>query len=35
LRMFAWHLDGDVFSYFTPPAWFQNGGLQRPLPGRC
>ncbi len=34
LRMFAGHLDGDVFRHFTPPAWLQSGGLQRPLPGR-
>ena len=35
LRMFAWHLAGDVFRHFTSPVWLQNGGLQRPLPGRC
>lgn len=35
LRMFAGHLDGDVFGHFTPPAWFQSGGPQRPPPGRC
>lgn len=35
LRMFAWYLDGDVLSHFTPPACVQSGGLQRPLAGRC
>lgn len=35
LRMFAWHLDGDVFRHVTPPVWLQSGGSQRPLPGRC
>lgn len=35
LRMFAGHLDGDVFGHFTPPAWFQNGGSQRQPSGRC
>lgn len=33
LRMFAGHLDGDVFGHLTPPASFQNGGLQRWPPG--
>lgn len=35
LRMFAGHLDGDVFRHFTPPVYFQSGGSQRLLPGRC
>lgn len=34
LRMFAGHLDGDVFGHFTPPAWLQNGGSQRQPQGR-
>lgn len=34
LRMFAWHLDGDVLRHVTPPACVQSGGLQRPLAGR-
>lgn len=35
LRVLARHLDGDVLGHFTPPAWLQNGGSQRLLPGRC
>lgn len=34
LRMFAGHLDGDVFCHLTPPACVQSGGSQRPPPGR-
>jgi hypothetical protein len=35
LRVLARYLDGDVLGHLTPPVWFQSGGLQRPLPGRC
>lgn len=35
LRMFAGHLDGDVFGHLIPPACFQSGGSQRVLPGQC
>ncbi len=35
LRVLSWYLDGDVFCHLTPPAWLQNGGSQRPPPGRC
>jgi hypothetical protein len=34
LWMFAGHLDSDVLGHLTPPAWFQNGGSQRPPLGR-
>lgn len=35
LRVLARYLDGDVLGHLTPPAWFQNGGSQRPPLGRC
>ncbi len=35
LRMFAGHVDGDVFHHLTPLVWLQNGGSQRPPLGRC
>lgn len=35
LRMFAGHLDGDVYGHLIPPACFQSGGSKRVLPGRC
>ena len=35
LRMFAGHLDGDVFRHVTPPVWLQNGGSQRQPLDQC